>query len=72
MSEPKSILLSRLSYSERIDLRDAICSLKLVSNRDDNYYAQGVVMGMLGFDEHDAKYPNDTYVGTLRLQGSQD
>lgn len=62
--------LRALRYHERIALRDGVCHAVFdLDDEKENYRQQGQMLARLGFDEHDAHYPDDTWVGTLRLEG---
>jgi len=62
--------MEKLHYWQRLRLRDDICRIKIENlTEEQNWELQGEVLYKLGFDESDAKYPNDTYVGNHRLNG---
>jgi hypothetical protein len=59
-----------LIYYQKLELRNAVCKIMIDGlSPKENYELQGQNMYKLGFNEYEAKYPNDTYVGTHRLDG---
>lgn len=65
--------MSKLIYWQKLELRDKICKIHVTDiSEHDNYRMQGYMLGVLGFSQFEAHYPDDTWVGNLRLKGWQD
>lgn len=59
-----------LYYWQRLQLRDRICQINIEDlSEEQNWELQGENLYKLGFNEIEAKYPSDTYVGNHRLNG---
>jgi hypothetical protein len=62
--------MKKLIYWQRLQLRDEICKIRIDElSEERNYELQGQMLFKLGFNEIEAKYPSDTWVGGLRLSG---
>jgi len=62
--------MEKLHYYQKLQLRDKICEIYIEElSEEQNWQLQGENLYKLGFNEFEAKYPNDTYVGTHRLNG---
>lgn len=64
--------MEQLAYWQKLELRNKICRIKLNNfTEEQNWEFQGEMLYRFGFTECESKYPNDTMVGTHRLNGWQ-
>lgn len=71
----RSAALESIEGFQRDALRNAIClgcydGTRIVSSNE-NFRLQGEMLARCGFSRMDARHPNDTWVGALRLEGWQ-
>jgi hypothetical protein len=64
----------KIEYATHLMIRNHLCRFKADNSMEESelYFLQGQMMARLEIKEHEAHYPNDTWVGRLRLKGWQE